>query len=157
MTLFGKASKQRGQLLPREGEWPGWPPSWEEVARDSSNLRCGMLPGVLSLIAVAVFGLALATLLMWVCARLAGVESVTLRASILAACGFGLPLSAALKVVVAVPGSWLGLLLVLAAVAVGLVLIRAAYGTTWGKAALTWFLHLCVWVLFSSLMIRFRS
>jgi len=116
-----------------------------------------MLPGVLSLIAVAVSGLALATLLMWVCARLAGVESVTLRASLLAACGFGLPLSAALKVLPAVPGSWLGLLLVLTAVGVGLALIRAAYGTTWGKAALTWFLHLCVWVLFSSLMIRFRS
>lgn len=116
-----------------------------------------MLSGALSLIGVAILGLALATLLMWICARLAGVESVTLRASLLAACGFGLPLSAALKIVLAAPGSWLGLAALLAAVALGLVIIRAAYGTTWGKAALTWLLHVCVWVLLSSVLIRLRA
>lgn len=116
-----------------------------------------MLSGALSLIVVAVFGLALVTLLMWVCARLAGVESVTLRGSLLAACGFGVPLLAALKVVQGAAGSWLGLVALLVAVGLGLVIIRAAYGTTWGKATLTWVLQVCVWVLLSSLLIRLRS
>lgn len=116
-----------------------------------------MLSGALSLIGVAALGLAVATLLMFACARLAGVEGVTLRASLLAACGFGVPLSAALKVIVAAPDSWLGLPALLAALGLGLAVIRAAYGTTWGRAALTWLLHACAWVLLSSLWIRLRS
>jgi hypothetical protein len=115
-----------------------------------------VLSNAAGFVLVALVGVCVATLLMWLCAALAGVERVSLRSSVIAATGFGLPLAAALSVMTSTGNAGLGLLLVVAAVAFGLGMIRVAFGTTWGKAALTWFMHVCVWVLISSLMIRLR-
>jgi hypothetical protein len=110
-----------------------------------------------ALLAVAVIGVGTATGLMWGCARLAGVEGVTMRASLIAACGFGLPLAGAGQMMRSGTGT-VGALVVLAvAIGVGLWVIRTAYDTTWSKAALTWFLHLCVWVLLGGLLRRARG
>ena len=109
------------------------------------------------LIVVAIVGVGAATLLMWMCAKLAGIRAVTMRASLLAACGFGLPLAGAAQVLrggVSVP---LGLGLLAAAVGLGLWTIRVAFGTTWGQAALTWVMHLCAWVILGALMWRTRG
>jgi hypothetical protein len=106
------------------------------------------------LLLLAVVGVATATALMWLCARLAGVEGVTVWASLIAACGFGLPLAAAAQLLRAGTGTPAALLLLAAAVALGLWVIRTAFATSWNKAALTWFLHLCVWVIVGGMMRR---
>ena len=104
------------------------------------------------LIVIAVVGVGTATGLMWGCARLAGVEGVTVRASLIAACGFGLPLAGAAQLLSSGPGTVGGLALLAVAIALGLWVIRTAYATTWGKAVLTWFLHLCAWVIIGAFM-----
>ena len=109
------------------------------------------------LIVIAVVGVATATALMWACARLAGVEGVTMRASLIAACGFGLPLAGAGQMLRSGTGTLGALALLAAAVALGLWVIRTAYATTWGQAALTWFLHLCAWVLLGGIMWKARG
>ena len=110
---------------------------------------------IASLLLLAVVGVATATALMWVCARLAGVESVTVRASLIAACGFGLPLAAAAQLLRSGGlGTPVALALLAAAIALGLWVIRTAYATTWNKAVLVWFLHLCVWVIVGGMMRR---
>jgi hypothetical protein len=113
--------------------------------------------GVGLLILVAACGLGAATLLMWACARLAQVENATVRGSVIPACGFGLPLAGAAQVLRTGVGTPAGLLLVAAAIGLGLWIIRTAYRTTWGQAGLTWFLHLCAWVIVGALMWRARG
>lgn len=112
---------------------------------------------ILLLTVVAVVGVGAATLLMWVCARLASVENVTVRGSLFAACGFGLPLAGAAQVLRTGVGVPLGLGLLVVAVGLGIWVIRSAYGTTWGKAVLTWVMHLCAWVIVGALMWRARG
>ncbi len=107
---------------------------------------------ILLLLVVAVVGVGAATLLMWMCAKLAGVDGVTVRASLIAACGFGLPLAGAAQVLRSGVGVVLGLGLLAAAVGSGLWVIRAAYGTIWGKAVVAWVMHLCAWVILGGLM-----
>jgi hypothetical protein len=109
------------------------------------------------LIGVAVVGVATATGLMWGCARLAGVDGVTMRASLIAACGFGLPLTGAGQMLRSGTGTLGALVVLAAAIGLGLWVIRTAYGTTWNKAVLTWFLHLCVWVLIGGIMLKVRG
>ena len=112
---------------------------------------------IVLLIVVAVVGVGAATLLMWMCAKLAGVEEVSVRSSLIAACGFGLPLAGAAQTLrsgVSVP---LGLGLLAASVGIGLWIIRTAYGTSWGKALVTWVMHLCAWVILGALMWRARG
>jgi hypothetical protein len=113
--------------------------------------------GIALLLVVMALGVGAATSLMWVCAKLAGVETVSLRASVLAACGFGLPLAGAAQVLRSGAGGLAGLTLLLVAVALGLWTIRTAYVTSWGKASLTWFLHLCAWVIVGGLMWQARG
>ena len=116
-----------------------------------------MISAVATYLTIAIMGISVATLLMWLCARLAGIENVDLRNSLMAAAGFGLPVAAALPVNLN-SGSLATMLLLLAsAVVLGLVIIRAAYSTTWGKALLTWIMHLCVWVLLSSLVVHMKQ
>ena len=109
------------------------------------------------LVVIIVTGVTTATGLMWVCARLAGVEGVTMRASLIAACGFGLPLAGAAQLLSSGPGTVGGLALLAVAIALGLWVIRTAYATTWGKAVLTWVMYLCAWVIVGALMWRARS
>ncbi len=109
------------------------------------------------LLLVAVLGLGVATLLMWVCVRLAGVREATVRSSVVAACGFGLPLAGAAQTLRSGVGTALGLLLLVLATGLGLWIIRTVYRATWGQAILTWFLHLCAWVILGALMWRARG
>lgn len=127
----------------------------EEVTQTARNLP--LLMGAVTLILVAVCGLSVATLLMWLCAHLAGIRQLTVRSSVLAACGFGLPLAGVAPTLRSGVGVAVGLLLLALAVGLGLWSIRTAYRATWGQALLTWFLHLCAWVLLGALMWRARA
>lgn len=109
------------------------------------------------LIVIAIVGVGAATLLMHTCARLAGVEGVTIRASIIAACGFGLPLAGAAQLMTGGVGTIPALLLLGAAILLGLWIIRTAYATTWGRAGMTWIMHLSIWIIFGAFMWRARG
>ena len=113
-----------------------------------------MITAVATYLVIAIMGTSVATLLMWLCARLAGIEDTDLRGSLMAAAGFGLPIAATLPLGLASGSPVTMILLLVGAVALGLVIIRAAFNTTWGKALVTWIMHLCVWVLISSLVVR---
>ena len=112
-----------------------------------------MITKVAEFIAFAGIGLLIATLVMWGCAQLARVPGAGLGSSLCAAAGFGLPLAGAASLLLAQP-SPASLMVLVGAVVVGLVVIRVAYRTTWGKAAMTWVMNVCVGILLSSLMLR---
>ena len=102
-------------------------------------------------------GVGLAALVMAACARLAGIEGVSARSSVLAAGGFGLPLAAAAGLLSDPGTAFAGLLVAGAAIFVGIAVIRVAFGTKLGLAIMAWVMNVCVWVLLSSLMIRLRG
>ena len=107
-----------------------------------------------SLLVAAVVGLAATTLVMWACARLAGIQRPTLRASLLAAAGYGLPLAAVVSAWQVAASDLVRLGLLGGAVLLGLAIVRAAYRTTWGKAAMTWVMNACATVLLMALVLR---
>ncbi|NLO73592.1 MAG: hypothetical protein GX100_05695 [candidate division WS1 bacterium] len=106
------------------------------------------------LVVLTIGGVALAAVVMAMCARLAGIEEITPRSSVLAAAGFGLPLAAAAGLL-REPGRELaGLLVMLAAIVLGVAMIRVAFRSRLGQAIVTWVMNVCVWVVLSSLVIR---
>ena len=105
------------------------------------------------LVAVVVF-LAATTLVMWACARLAGIQQAAPRSSLLAAAGYSLPLAAVVSAWQVAGSDLVRLGLLGGAVLLGLVIVRAAYRAAWGKAAMTWVMNACATVLLTALVLR---
>ena len=105
------------------------------------------------LISISFFGLFIVAAAMWAGARLAGIHTANLRQSFLASIAASLTTFASLQAAAGIRGLG-GLLVAIGGAALVVYFIRIIFGTTVGKALVTYFVNVMIQMITAGLMYR---